>query len=204
MDSLLNLCTEIKNCKRCDLQYSRKNPVCGFGRPFPKIMIIGEAPGSKEDEVGKPFVGRSGKVLTLAMEKAGMMTHEVYLTNSVKCRPKVGRTPKISEIKACSTHLRLELETIRPRLVVPMGNSAINSISNILDRKLGRISEVNNKVFHCERYYIIPQYHPAAILRNPKKMEMFKDSFAKIAAFLDDIETKKMEYIFKRYTVQSI
>ena len=204
MDPLLNLCTDIKNCKKCDLQYSRKNPVCGFGRPSPKMMLVGEAPGSKEDDAGKPFVGRSGKVLTLALEIAGVKSHDVYLTNSVRCRPKVGRTPKVSEIKTCSSFLRLELETIRPRLVVPMGNSAIQSISTILNRKLGRISEVNDKVFHCGKYYIIPQYHPSAILRNPKKMEMFKDSFARIAAFLEDLETKKMEYIFNKYLVQSI
>ena len=204
MDSILNLCTDIKNCKKCDLQYSRKNPVCGFGKASPKMMLVGEAPGSREDEIGKPFVGRSGKILTLALEKAGVKTNEVYLTNSVRCRPKVGRNPKVSEIKACSSYLRLELDEIRPRLVVPMGNSAVQSISTIINRKLGRISEVNDKVFHCGKYYIIPQYHPSAILRNPKKMELFKDSFARIAAFLNDLESEKMEYIFKKYQVQSI
>lgn len=204
MDSLFSLCTEIKNCKKCDLQYSRKNPVCGFGEASTKIMIVGEAPGSREDEAGKPFVGKSGKILKLALEKAGVKNHDVYLTNSVRCRPKVGRTPKVSEIKTCSSYLRLELESIRPNLVIPMGNSALHSISTILNRKLGRVSEVNDKVFHCGKYYIIPQFHPSAILRNPKKMELFKDSFLRIAEFLEDIESKKMEYVFKKYMVQMI
>ncbi len=204
MDSLLSLCNDIKNCKRCDLQYSRKNPVCGFGNSQPKIMLVGEAPGSREDDTGKPFVGRSGKVLSMALEMAGMKSHDVYLTNSVRCRPKVGRTPKVAEIKACSSYLRFELEFIRPRLVVPMGNSAIHAMSSILNRKLGRISEVNDKVFYCDRFYVIPQYHPSAILRNPKKTEMFKDSFSRIASFLSDVDTKKMEYIVKKYTVQRI
>lgn len=204
MDSLFSLCTDIKNCKRCDLQYSRKNPVCGFGQASPKMMIVGEAPGSREDEAGKPFVGRSGKILKLALEKAGVMIHDVYLTNSVRCRPKVGRTPKVSEIKTCSSYLKVELDTIQPRLVVPMGNSAIHSISTILNRKLGRVSEVNDRVFHCGKYYIIPQFHPSAILRNPKKMELFKDSFVRIAEFLQDIESEKIEYVFKKYTVQKI
>lgn len=204
MDPLLSLCADIKNCKKCDLQYSRKNPVCGFGQLTPKMMIVGEAPGSREDDLGKPFVGRSGKILKLALEKAGVMIHEVYLTNSVRCRPKVGRTPKVSEIKTCSSYLRYELEAIKPSLVVPMGNSAIHSISTILNRKIGRVSEVNDKVFHCGKYYIIPQFHPSAILRNPKKMEMFKDSFVRIAGLIGDIESKKIEYVFKKYTVQSI
>lgn len=204
MEPLLDLCNDIKNCKKCDLQYSRKNPVCGFGNSSPKIMIVGEAPGSREDEAGKPFVGRSGKILTLALDKAGVRTHEVYLTNSVRCRPKVGRTPKISEIKTCSTYLRYELESIRPRVVIPMGNSAIHSISTILNRKLGRISEINDRVFHCGKYYIIPQFHPSAILRNPKRMEVFKDSFVRIAGFLEDIEIRKNEYVFKKYSVEAI
>lgn len=204
MDSLLALCTEIKNCKKCDLQFSRKNPVCGFGKHSPKIVLVGEAPGSREDEVGKPFVGRSGKVLKIALDKAEIRNHEIYLTNSVRCRPMVGRNPKISEIKECSTFLRKELEEIKPRVVVPMGNSAMQSLSTILNRKFGRISEVNDRVFHCGRYFIIPQYHPSTILRNPKKMEMFKDSFARIASFLHDIEKEKMEYVFKKYQVESI
>ncbi len=204
MEPLLSLCSEIKNCKKCDLQYSRKNPVCGFGNSAPKIMLVGEAPGSREDEIGKPFVGRSGKVLSMALHSAGVKSHEVYLTNSVRCRPKVGRTPKVSEIKSCAAYLKVELEMIRPRLVVPMGNSAIHSLSTILNRKFGRISEVNDKVFFCERFYVIPQYHPSAILRNPKKTEMFKDSFTRIAGFLHDLESKKVEYVFKKYTVQRI
>lgn len=204
MEPLLSLCTEVKNCKKCDLQYSRKNPVCGFGNVTPKIMIVGEAPGSKEDETGKPFVGRSGKVLSMALQKAGVRSHEVYLTNSVRCRPKIGRTPKISEIKSCSTYLRYEIEIIRPRLVVPMGNSAVHSLSTILDRKLGRVSEVNDRVFYCDKFYMIPQYHPSAILRNPKRAEMFKDSFSRIGGFLKDLEARKMEYVFKKYSVQRI
>lgn len=204
MDELLDLCNEIKNCKKCDLQYSRKAPVCGYGNTRSPVMIIGEAPGSMEDDAGRPFVGRSGGILNVALDRAGMRMDDVYLTSSVRCRPKVGRMPKIAEIKTCADYLRDEISIINPSLVVPMGNSAIHAISSILNRKLGRVSEANDHVFHCGKYFIIPQYHPSAILRNPKKQEMFKDSFVRISGLLKDIEKEKMDYVFEKYSVQRI
>jgi len=188
MQTLQELCSEIINCKKCDLYMSRKNPVCGFGNPSPEIMIIGEAPGAREDEVGKPFVGRSGKLLNRALEYAGIHPHELYISNSVRCRPRIGKSPKMPEIKKCSDYLRVEIEILKPKIVVPMGNSALKSISIILGRKTGKVSEVEGRFLYVSGIILAPQYHPAAILRNPKRLERFKDNFARISRLKDDLQ----------------
>lgn len=204
MPNSQDLCTEIKLCKKCDLQYSRKKPVCGFGSLKARMMIIGEAPGAKEDEIGKPFVGRSGKLLDLALEKANIHRKDVYITNSVKCRPKIGKAPKISEIRSCSGYLKEEMDHLAPKVLIPMGNSAIKAIGGVINSNLGRISEMNGQIFYSHMSFIIPQFHPAAILRNPKKMEFFKDSFSRISEFLKDVENSSFENIFKKYNVKKI
>ncbi|MEM0159014.1 MAG: uracil-DNA glycosylase, partial [Thermoplasmataceae archaeon] len=142
MGELDDLCIEISHCKNCDLYFSRKNPVCGFGSKNPSIVIIGEAPGAREDEVGKPFVGRSGNLLNKALEQAGIEKNLIYLTNSVRCRPKVGRGPRVNEIRKCSFYLKRELKALSPPIIVPMGNSALRSLGIVLGRNFGRISEI--------------------------------------------------------------
>lgn len=199
-----DLCSEIRSCKKCDLQYSRKKPVCGFGSSKAKMMIIGEAPGAKEDESGKPFVGRSGKLLDIALELASIRKKDIYITNSVKCRPKIGKAPRVSEIRSCSGYLREEMDRVTPNVLVPMGNSAIKALGSITNSNLGRISEMNGQIFYSHMTYIIPQFHPAAILRNPKKMEFFKDSFSRMSEFLYDVENTTAENVFKKYNVKKI
>ncbi|HLH85361.1 MAG TPA: uracil-DNA glycosylase [Thermoplasmataceae archaeon] len=188
MGELEDLCTEISYCKNCDLYFSRKTPVCGFGSRNPSIMIIGEAPGAKEDELGKPFVGRSGMLLNKALDQSGIERKTIYLTNSVRCRPKIGRGPKVNEIKKCSQYLRREVQYLAPPVIVPMGNSALKSLGIVLGRNFGRISELEGEMIFSDGIIIAPQYHPAAILRNPKRMERFKDNFRKLASFMKERE----------------
>lgn len=204
MATLGELCTSINSCKKCDLYFSRKTPVCGFGNPDPKIMILGEAPGSREDELGKPFVGRSGKLLDKVLEYAGIFKHEIYISNSVKCRPKIGRAPKVQEIKKCSDYLRQEIGILAPRMIVPMGNAAIKSIGHIFGVSLGRISEVQGNILYLNGSYFAPQFHPAAILRDPKKLERFKDNFRTIASLANDIRMKEQEAIASKYKIRKI
>ncbi len=187
MQTLQELCSEIINCKKCDLYLSRKKSVCGFGSLSPEIMIIGEAPGAREDEVGKPFVGRSGKLLNLALEYAGIHPHDLYISNSVRCRPRIGKAPKMPEIRKCSDYLRTEMQILRPKIVIPMGNSALKSLSIILGRKTGKVSEVEGRFLYVSGIILAPQFHPAAILRNPKRMERFKDNFARISKLKNDL-----------------
>ncbi|MCL4330367.1 MAG: uracil-DNA glycosylase [Candidatus Thermoplasmatota archaeon] len=174
MESLEQVCGAVSQCKLCDLHYFRKKSVCGMGNPAARVMIIGEAPGSKEDEVGKPFVGRSGQLIDRVMKEFGISRNEVYITNSVRCRPKVGTSPKTREIKTCSLYLRAEIDLLKPQLIIPMGNTAVKSLGLILERKLGKISGISGKFFLIGNYLISPQFHPAAILRNPKKLEYFR------------------------------
>ena len=125
MDGLISLCNEIKGCKKCDLHLSRKTAVCGIGDRSAEVMIVGEAPGSNEDQTGVPFVGRSGKLLDKMLIEANLPRSRVYITNAVRCRPKIGRTPKITEIRKCTPFLSKEIETVGPVLIIPMGNVAV-------------------------------------------------------------------------------
>ncbi len=204
METLGELRNQINSCRKCDLYFSRKNPVCGFGSNDPKILILGEAPGAKEDETGKPFVGRSGQLLDKALEYAGIKRHELYITNSVKCRPKIGRAPKVAEIKKCSNFLRNEFGIVKPSLIVPMGNAAIKSVGHIFGVNLGRITEVQGSFLLLNGNYFAPQFHPAAILRDPKKMEKFKDNFRQVASLADDLQVSEPEDIVEKYKIKRI
>ena len=204
MQSLMDICSLITSCKKCDLYFSRKKAVCGYGTDKPKLVIIGEAPGAKEDEVGRPFVGRSGNLLNKALNYAGILPKDIYITNSVRCRPKIGKSPKITEIKSCSDYLKEELRILKPLMLVPMGNSAIRSLNVILGTKLGRISELEGTVIFLDEKLIAPQYHPAAILRNPKKMEQFKDNFVKIAEILKNLDNGFSDSLLSNYKIKKI
>lgn len=204
METLGELRNTINSCKKCDLYFSRKNPVCGFGSNNSRILILGEAPGAKEDDLGKPFVGKSGQLLDRALEYAGIQRHELYITNSVKCRPKIGRAPKVVEIKKCSNYLKEELTLVNPRLIVPMGNAAIKSVGHILGINLGRVTEVQGSFLYFNGNYLAPQFHPAAILRDPKKMEKFKDNFRKVASLADDLQVRDSDEVVRKYKIRKI
>ncbi len=204
MQSLQDLCHQITSCKKCDLYFSRKKAVCGFGNSSPKLMIIGEAPGAREDEVGKPFVGRSGNLLNKTLTYAGVAPRDIYMTNSVRCRPKIGKAPKTDEIKSCSDYLRTEILILRPLILAPMGNSAIRSLNTIFGTKFGRISEIEGSIIYLDGKLIAPQYHPAAILRNPKRLEKFKDNFTKISNLLKDLDNGISEAVISVYKIRKI
>ena len=204
MQELKSLCSEIAACRRCDLYFSRKNAVCGSGSDSPKIMIVGEAPGAKEDLMGKPFVGRSGQLLHRALSSAGIQQEDIYITNSVRCRPKIGKSPRTAEIRMCSDYLKREIDHLKPRVMVPMGNSAIKSLSIIFGIDLGKISEVEGTFIYISGLILAPQYNPAAILRNPKKLERFKDNFKKVAALFKDISLASAEEIAKAYEIRTL
>lgn len=204
MKSLADLCGEIKNCKKCDLRFSRKRPVCGFGGSQSSIMIIGEAPGAKEDEIGKPFVGRSGRLLDETLESSMIPKVKVYFTNSVRCRPKIGQSPKSSEIRSCSPYLSNEIEAIGPRLIVPMGNTAISAIGDILKNNFGKVTEVSGTIYYYKKMFIIPQFHPAAILRNPKRKVKFKENFDIISKLSRDVNIDPLDTLVRNYDIRVI
>lgn len=204
MEPLQELNREIQSCKRCDLFFSRRRAVCGTGDPKPQLMIIGEAPGAREDETGIPFVGRSGRLLREVMGMAGLDINTVYISNAVRCRPKIGKSPRISEIRKCSNFLRSEISILNPQILVPMGNSPLRSLRSVLGIDFGPISEVEGIIFSLGNIFIAPQYHPAAILRNPKRYERFKDNFSRLREFVDDVRRMDSGEIEKNYRIRHI
>ncbi len=199
MDSLTDICRVISQCRNCDLHFSRKRAVCGIGPGNARLMIVGEAPGSSEDEKGLPFVGRSGKLLDQVLSNLNLRREEIYITNSVRCRPMLGKPPKLSEIRTCSGYLRREIELVKPSLVIPMGNSALGSLGFVINRKFDRVTEIVGKVIDHGEFFIFPQFHPAAILRNPKRREYFEEYFRKASALLEDLGRMPREEIVRKY-----
>lgn len=195
MDEFSQLCFEISNCKNCDLSYSRRRSVCGYGDQGASIMVIGEAPGTKEDLEGLPFVGRSGALLDRVLSQCGINRNELYITNSVRCKPPIGKTPRSEHIKACSSYLARELSMVKPAVLVPMGNTAIAALGMVLKFKTGKVTEMNGKILKREKMLIVPQFHPAAILRNPKREEIFRENFEKIAFIGREIKSNGIERV---------
>ncbi len=143
--------------------------VLGHGNPNAHLMIIGEAPGQEEDRQGVPFVGRSGLLLSQALEKEGINRKSVFITNVVKCRPPNNRTPTPQEIQSYTDLLlRSEIKIVRPQAILLLGAVALQAVlSQTGISKLRGIPQKQNNIF------IIPTYHPAYILRNPPAMEFF-------------------------------
>lgn len=156
-------------CKKCKLRKSSVN-VCilGKGNVMSKIMLIGEAPGSAESKSGKPFMGRSGKLLDECIEKAGLK-NKVYITNTVRCRPPSNRNPENSELSACRYYLQSEISIIEPESIVLMGSVATKAFG--IDKK-----RIHSLPIYIDmgaplkwRGYLNKSWHPAYCLRTGKQ-----------------------------------
>ena len=163
----------VKDCQKCDLYKTRKNTVFGDGDTNSDVMIIGEAPGKEEDQAGKPFIGRAGKLLNEFLKSIGLNRDSIYIANTIKCRPPENRDPEISEIKACSDYLDQQISIIKPKVLVLLGKIAANRFLNE-DKP---ISDLRLKKFFIEKYDIpvIVFYHPAYILRSPSQKKRVWD-----------------------------
>jgi len=161
---------EVHGCRLCVLSEGRLNPVVGEGSLDSPVVFVGEGPGRKEDEAGRPFVGSAGRLLDKLLSHIGLDRSEVYITNVVKCRPPGNRRPKSGEVRSCTPYLDEQLAIISPRVISPMGNSAA---AHLLKRfGLGRasIGEIHGRALEVEapwgRAVLFPLYHPAAVLYN--------------------------------------
>ncbi len=143
--SFSDLRREVSVCTRCGLWETRTLTVFGEG-PVPcPLVVVGEAPGAQENESGKPFVGRSGQFLTSLMEEAGLPREKVFITNMVKCRPPENRLPAKGELASCRPWLRAQTETLRPLLVLAVGNVPTRTF---LETKEG-ITTLRGRFFPC-------------------------------------------------------
>ena len=179
--TLEELENNVSSCTRCNLHKTRNKTVFGDGKICSDIMIIGEAPGKDEDEQGKPFVGRAGKLLNSFLRSIKLNRNSVFITNTIKCRPPDNRNPMNDEIRACSGFLEKQIDLIKPKVMVLLGKIAANSL-------LGEdkpMSDLRQKKFFINKSKIpiIVFYHPAYILRSPlKKTNVWQD-----LKFLDNI-----------------
>ncbi len=158
---------QCKKCTDCDLAKTRNNVVFADGSPNAKIILIGEAPGENEDLTGKPFVGRAGKLLDEFLIKSGInRSHDLYIINTVKCRPPKNRVPSILEKKTCEKYLIKQIEIVNPKLILLCGATALNSF---YDKKIpiskirGEILDIN---INDKKFKAMPIFHPSYLLRN--------------------------------------
>lgn len=170
------LIKKINECKDCELYKGRLNAVPGAGSIFSKLMIIGEAPGEKEDNVGLPFVGPSGQKLTSWLKEIGIQREDIYITNVVKCRPPHNREPTIEEVTSCRKFLDFQVEFIKPNIILILGNIALEYITG--ERK--GIMKRRGSVFNYRNILVLPTYHPSFILSNPYKEEEIRMDFQRL------------------------
>ena len=176
MASLENLRDEIRNHRGCGFEpcETATNIVPGEGSATAEVMLVGEAPGASEDELGRPFVGRAGQLLDELLDAAGLRREEVYITNVVKARPPGNRDPKAGEVAHWMPWLEAELALIQPRVVVPLGRHAL---AHFADGR--RISEVHGRELTERGRTLFPLYHPAAGLRSTAlRQALFADARA--------------------------
>ncbi len=163
-----------QNCYLCPLAKTRKNIVFGEGNINADLMFIGEGPGASEDEVGKPFTGRSGQMLTKIIENVlGLKREDVYITNIVKCHPPNNRVPNIDEVEACRAYLLQQIKTVNPKIIVALGSTSYHHLTKEYDTK---ISQVRGEVYDFGDAKLVPTFHPSYVLRNPtSKKEVYHD-----------------------------
>lgn len=155
---------QVLKCTQCPLHQNRINAVFGEGPYDASVFIIGEAPGAKEDEAGKPFVGRAGKLLDELLEEVGLSRKKnVFISNIVKCRPPKNRVPGKNEVNLCFPYLEQQIDLINPEILVLLGATALKSFTGTKEK----ITDLRGKWQEANGRLIMPTYHPAAVFRNP-------------------------------------
>jgi len=170
-------------CHACPLGDTRTNCVFGVGNPDAKIMFVGEAPGEQEDKTGTPFVGRAGQLLDRFLYAVDIKREDVYIANVVKCRPPKNRDPKPEEEEACIGFLREQVKVIRPKIIVCLGRIAAMK----LIKPDYKITQEHGTWVEKGGFLMTAVYHPAALLRDPRKNEEMLADMQAIKAKLDEI-----------------
>ena len=171
-------------CQKCSLGSTRTNLVFGVGNQNADLMFVGEAPGQAEDEQGIPFVGAAGKLLDRYLYAVGIPRESVYIANILKCRPPKNRDPLPEEEDACIGYLREQVRLIRPKLIVCLGRiSAMKLIKPDF-----KITKEHGIWFEKGNFLMTAVYHPAALLRDPRKKEEMLEDMKRIKAKLDGLK----------------
>ena len=171
-DSWEKLYSDCSICHACALSETRTNCVFGAGSTSADLLFVGEAPGDNEDKTGTPFVGRAGKLLNEYLDAVGIDRESVYIANILKCRPPKNRDPRPSEEDACIEFLQRQIALLQPKLIVCLGRISAKRLIS----KGYKISDEHGAWFDFCGIPITAVYHPALLLRDPrKKGEMMTD-----------------------------
>lgn len=174
----------LNDCQKCRLCEHRNHIVPGEGNPHARLMFIGEGPGQEEDRLGRPFVGRSGELLTRMIHAIGIERSEVYICNVVKCRPPQNRNPEPDEAEACLGYLRQQVALVRPKVIVLLGKVACRYTL----REEVFITRDHGRWYERKGTWFMPTFHPSALLRDPAKKRDAWDDFQKIREKLREID----------------
>ena len=163
LDSLDEIAKKVNKCTRCPLYETATQGVPGEGNAKAKLVCVGEAPGAKEDETGRPFVGQAGQLLTKILAAIDLTREQVFICNVLKHRPPGNRNPRPEEVAACSPYLIRQLELIKPKVIVAFGTFAAQTLLN----SKTPIGQLRGLVHKYHGIPLVVTYHPAALLRNP-------------------------------------
>ncbi len=173
--------TELGECTRCKLHKGRHTIVFGVGSPRARLMFVGEAPGEDEDLQGIPFVGKAGQLLTKMIEAMGLARGDVYICNTVKCRPPNNRNPEPDELAACEPFLKGQLAAVKPEVIVTLGKFAAQALL----REDTPISRLRGQWKTYQGIPLMPTFHPAYLLRSPAEKGKVWDDLKQVMKKLD-------------------
>ena len=177
---------EVIECTKCELSKTRIKSVPGKGNFKSEVIFVGEAPGKNEDLYGEPFIGIAGKRLSMALDEAGILREDIYITNIVKCRPPKNRVPSTTERNTCQEYLKQEISIIKPKIICILGNTAFNSLlggSEIIKHR-GRLVRKEKQL-----YFIT--IHPAATIYNQDLIKVLKSDIVKLFQLITEIKDGK-------------
>ena len=184
-EELVAVYHEASACVRCPLHEGRTNVVFGNGNADADLMFVGEAPGHHEDLQGLPFVGRAGQLLDELLGDIGLAREDVFVCNTLKCRPPGNRDPQQEEIDTCRPYLNKQIELIEPKVICTLGNFA----TKLLTRSNRGITSVHGRPQVHElggrTVRVYPLYHPAAALRSTGTLGQLREDFHRLPALLD-------------------
>jgi len=184
-DDLIKECT---NCYKCPLGHTRTNIVIGRGNKEASLMFVGEGPGEQEDLKGEPFVGPAGKLLDLLLEALMFDKNDYYIANIVKCRPPGNRVPTDEEAEKCLNYLRNQVYLIKPKIIVCLGATAMKYI---IDRN-AKITQIRGQWVERKGCWLMPTFHPAALLRDESKKVLMWDDLKKVKLKFDEINNPEL------------
>lgn len=185
-ERLVEVYREASSCTLCPLAETRTKVVFGAGNADADLMFVGEAPGAEEDRQGLPFVGRAGGLLNELLAGIGLRREDVFIANTLLCRPPGNRDPQPVELDTCRPYLEAKVELIQPKVIATLGNFA----TKLITANQTGITRVHGKpqthTLGERTVRVFPIFHPAAILRNPNQRPMMDADFAALRELLDE------------------